>query len=315
MAPPTPASVARRDLVALILAAAAWGLGTVVSKRAVEDFPPLSLLTLQLAASLATLLVLARLSGTSLRGAPRLLGRLGLLNPGLAYALSLLGLVTVSVSLSVMLWALEPLLILALAGVILRERITPGFVALSLLAAAGMTLLLYEPAATGQAMGIALTVAGVACCAVYTVIARRFLPGTTDSTAPVVFAQQVYALAFAVVATAAVAIAGGQVVPATVTPIGLLSAVGSGVLYYAAAYLLYLSALRSVPASIAAVSFYLIPIFGVAGGFAFLGDRLEPVQWAGIALVLMATAAILRMTSRPRVDSAAATARGLVPDR
>jgi drug/metabolite transporter (DMT)-like permease len=307
-------SLARRDLVALILAAAAWGLGTVVSKRAVEEFPPLLLLSVQLAASLVTLVVVARLRGTSLRRAPKLLGRLGLLNPGLAYALSLVGLVTVSVSLSVMLWALEPLLILAVAGVVLRERITPAFVALSLLAAAGMTLLLYEPAATGQFVGILFTVAGVACCAVYTVIARRFLPGTTDSTAPVVFAQQVHALAFALVATILVAVAGGQIVPVAVSPIGLLSAAGSGVLYYAAAYLLYLSALRSVPASLAAVSFYLIPVFGVAGGIVFLGDRLQPVQWTGIAIVLAATAVILRTTSPPMRDSEVASGRNLVSE-
>src|SRR6187397_1946027 len=117
-------AIARRDLAALTLAAAAWGFGTVVSKRAVEEFAPVTLLSLQLAASLATLVVLARVTGTSLRGSPPLLSRLGLLNPGLAYALSLVGLVTVSASLSVMLWALEPLLILALAGVFLGERIT-----------------------------------------------------------------------------------------------------------------------------------------------------------------------------------------------
>jgi probable blue pigment (indigoidine) exporter len=308
------ASLARRDLMALILAAAAWGLGTVFSKRAVEEFPPLTLLSVQLAASLATLVVVARLSGTSLRGAPKLLGRLGLLNPGLAYALSLVGLLTVSVSLSVMLWALEPLLILALAGVVLRERITPGFFGLSLLAAAGMTLLLYEPAATGQFVGILLTIAGVACCAVYTVIARRFLPNSADSTAPVVFAQQVHALGFALGATVVLAVGGGHVDPAAMTPVGLLSAAGSGVLYYAAAYLLYLSALRSVPASLAAVSFYLIPIFGVAGGIVLLGDRLHPVQWAGIAIVLVATAVILRTTSRPMPDSEVAAGRNLVSE-
>ena len=287
-------AIARRDLAALTLAAAAWGFGTVVSKRAVEEFAPVTLLSLQLAASLATLVVLARVTGTSLRGSPPLLSRLGLLNPGLAYALSLVGLVTVSASLSVMLWALEPLLILALAGVFLGERITPGFVALSLVAVAGMVLVLYEPAAGGQVVGIALTIAGVACCAAYTVITRRFLPGTTDSTAPVVFGQQAYALAFGLVVAVALAITSGQILPASVTPIGLASALGSGVLYYAAAYWFYLSALRSVPASFAAVSFYLIPIFGIAAAYLLLGERLDIRQWIGAVIVLVAVFAIVR---------------------
>jgi drug/metabolite transporter (DMT)-like permease len=291
-----PTAVGRRELVALTLAAACWGLGTVVSKRAVAEFPAFTLLSAQLAASLVTLAVAARLSGTSLRGSPVLLGRLGILNPGIAYALSLLGLVTVSASLSVMLWAFEPLLIMALAAGLLGERITMAFVGLSLVAVGGLALLLYEPAAGGQLVGIALTIAGVACCAVYTVLTRRFLPGATDSTAPVVFAQQSHALAFGLVASIALAVAGGQVLPATLTPIGVASAVGSGVLYYAAAYWLYLSALRSVPASFAAVAFYLIPVFGVAGGNLVLGDRLVPIQWAGVFVVLVAIAGILRTT-------------------
>jgi drug/metabolite transporter (DMT)-like permease len=286
--------IARRDLVALTLAAAAWGLGTVISKRAVEEFPPLTLLAVQLAASLTTLVILARLTGTSLRGSPPLLSRLGLLNPGLAYALSLIGLVTVSASLSVMLWAFEPLLILALAAIFLGERITLTFVGLSAVAIAGMVLVLYEPATGGQLVGIALTIAGVVCCAAYTVITRRFLPGATDGTAPVVFGQQAHALGFALVVAVALAIAGGQIAPSAVTPLGLASALASGILYYAAAYWFYLSALRSVPASYAAVSFYLIPIFGIAGAFLLLGDRLDIRQWIGAVIVLIAVFAIVR---------------------
>jgi drug/metabolite transporter (DMT)-like permease len=74
---------------------------------------------------------------------------------------------------------------------------------------------------------------------------------------------------------------------------GWASAIGSGVLYYGLAYWLYLFGLRSVPASVAALSFYLIPLFGVAGGFVFLGERFEPTQWIGVVVVLVALAAIL----------------------
>ena len=303
--------VGRRDVVALTAAAAAWGLGTVVSKRAVEEFPAISLLSIQLAASLITLVVAARFTGTSLRGSPPALSRLGILNPGIAYALSLIGLMTVSVSLSVMLWALEPLLILMLAAVFLRERVTMAFVGLSMVAVAGMVLILYQPAASGQIVGIALTIGGVVCCAAYTVLTRRFLPGATDSTAPVVFAQQAHALGFALVVCLSLALAGGQLIPNAVTPVGVASALGSGVLYYAAAYWFYLSALRRVPASYAAVSFYLIPIFGVAGGYLFLGERLQPTQWAGILVVLTSTALILWTTRKVTTRAEPAVRPGL----
>jgi drug/metabolite transporter (DMT)-like permease len=295
----------RRTALALTLAAACWGFGTVVSKRAIDEIPPLTLLPIQLAASLAVLAVLMRWRGLPLRdrSGSRILGRLGVLNPGLAYALSLLGLAYITASLSVMLWAVEPLLILVLAAWFLRERIGPSLIVLSIVALSGMLLVIYEPGSTGTPLGVVLTVAGVACCATYTVITRRWLT-TADSTAQVVVAQQIYALAFAPVLTTGIWLLGGAVRPESVSPAGWASAIGSGFLYYGLAYWLYLSALRHVPASIAAVSFYLIPVFGVAGGFLLLGERLDPGQWIGVAVVLAAIALILRRTIATEARSA-----------
>ena len=59
-----------------------------------------------------------------------------------------------------------------------------------------------------------------------------------------------------------------------------------------------------MPASAAASSFYLIPVFGVAGSFVFLGERLDPVQWLGAAVVLAAVFTILRRTSGPEPEAA-----------
>ena len=259
--------VARRDLVALVLAATCWGVGTVISKAALDEVPPLTLLPIQLAVSLVILGLLMRRQGISFRsdGSP-LLGRLGLLNPGAAYALSLLGLATITASLSVLLWALEPLMILFLAGWFLHERITPSFIALSLVAVGGVVVILYDPAAsTGQVIGVALTLAGIACCAAYSVITRRWIPGARE-TSQVILAQQAHALAFALVLVVVVGVAGGAISPSSLTPLGVASAIGSGALYYAGAYWFYLGALRHVPASYAALSFYLIPIVGVTAG-------------------------------------------------
>ena len=287
----------RKTVVALILAAACWGLGTVVSKRATDEVPPLTLLPIQLGASLVVLGLLMRWRGLPFRdpSASPILARLGVLNPGIAYALSLLGLVHITASLSVVLWVLEPLLILALAAWFLHERVEAPVLTFSLVALSGIVLVVYQPGA-GSPVGVALTVAGVGCCAAYSVIARRWLE-TSDSTAQVVLAQEAYALGFALVLVAAVGLTGGVVWPVGMTAAGWASAVTSGVLYYALAYWFYLSALREVPASIAAVSFYLIPVCGVAGGVLLLGERLDPSQWVGVAIVLGAVTIIFRRTS------------------
>ena len=286
--------IAPRDLAFLVLAAVCWGLGTVISKRAVAEVPPISLLTIQLATSVGLLAIFFRRDRRSRRPpASRIVIRLGLLNPGLAYALSLIGLVTISAGLSVVLWALEPILIVLLSGVVLHERVTRSFIALSLIAVAGMSIVAYDPAGGGQIVGVALTLGGVVCCAVYTVVVKRLLPGA-DSTGEVVLGQQGYALALAAALTVLVAVVGGAVIPAAVSPLGMISAVASGAVYYAGAYWFYLGALRDVPASRAVVAFYLIPIVGVIASVGLLGERLDPRQWIGVILVVGATLASLR---------------------
>lgn len=291
--------------VFLVLAAACWAGGTVVSKQAVAEVPPLTLLAVQLAVSVAFLLVVARLRGERLpdRGDGRNLARLGLLNPGLAYALSLVGLAEISASVAVLLWALEPILILALAALVLREHIGPAVVAGSLAAVAGLVLVVAEPAMGGSAVGIGLTIAGVAVCALYTVGSRRWLPGATDSTLGVVAGQQAYALGLAVAVVAVAGLAGAPVLPASITVAGIAGAVVSGLLYYAFAYLFYLSALRAMRASVAASSFYLIPVIGV-GLAALAGERLEPLQWLGGGIVVGAVALITIVGIRTARDGA-----------
>lgn len=302
----TRLSPSRRDALALVAAAACWGAGTAVSKQAVAELPPFTLLCAQLAVSVAFLGVLGRLRGERLPIGRdgRLLGRLGILNPGLAYALSLIGLTQISASLSVLLWATEPILILVLAAGVLGESLGAAILLPSLAAMAGLALAVFDPAASGSLVGVGLTVAGVAVCAVYTVATRRWLPGTSDSTFGVVLAQQTHALGFAALATAGVAVAGWTIVPQSISVAGIASTIVSGLLYYAFAYLFYLGALRSLPASVAGASFYLIPIFGVSSAWLF-GERLQPLQWVGAAIVVASVAAI---TLRPRASVTAAEA-------
>ncbi|HJW21694.1 MAG TPA: EamA family transporter, partial [Candidatus Limnocylindrales bacterium] len=99
---------AARPALALLLAAACWGSGTAISKQAVASFPPLTLLAIQLVVSIAFLAIAGTFRGERLRTDrhERAISRLGILNPGLSYALGLLALTTISASLSVLIWAL-----------------------------------------------------------------------------------------------------------------------------------------------------------------------------------------------------------------
>ncbi len=289
--------VPRRTLIVLVLAAASWGVGTVISKRAVAEIQPFVLLAVQLTASVVALgivLILTRRraqpgAGPLRTASPASLDRLGLLNPGAAYALSLIGLTQITASLSVLLWAGEPILILILAWAWLREPITRRLVGLSIAGLAGIALVTWSPGLAGQGGGIVVTLAGVGCCAVYSVMARTRI-GAATSTVRVVFGQQVWALGLALLmllTSVIVAPSASSDQPAAPVSIGAwASAVVSGLVYYGLAYGFYLNGLRRVPASVAASAFYLIPVFGVTAGWAFLGERLDPAQLIGAGIIL-----------------------------
>lgn len=113
----------RAAAAALVAAAACWGVGTVVTKQVVDDVAPLTLLPAQLAVSCVLLLTIAvarreRLAWTQ---PTRRLAALGVLNPGMAYALGLVGLTSITASMYV--WATESVVILLLAALVLREHI------------------------------------------------------------------------------------------------------------------------------------------------------------------------------------------------
>ena len=301
---------ARTAVVALVAAAACWGLGTVVSKQVVDDVAALTLLPVQLAASGALLLVITLVRRESFAWTPpvRRLAALGVLNPGIAYALGLIGLTTITASMSVLLWALEPVVILLLAALVLREHI-PGALAASVaVAIAGVMLVVYQPGATGAAVGITLTLVSIGCCALYAVLTRRMT--LDDSSLIVVLAQQVAALVFAVLLATVVELIGGTGWDLGAQNSGgvWLGAAASGVLYYGLGFWFFVSGLRRVPASYAAAFLPLIPVFGLAAGY-LVGERLEPRQWLGAVVIVAATAAIAvrQRATAPEIATVART--------
>ncbi len=290
-----------RHVLLLVAATACWGVGTVLSKQVLDrGVAPLTLLAVELAASCLLLLLAMGLLGVRLTWSPsvRTLAALGVLNPGLAYALGLLGLVSISASLSVLLWATEPVLIMLLAYFVLRERIAPATMAAVAAALLGVALVIFRPGATGDAMGVALTVAAVAACGVYTVVTRRLL--LDDSSLAVVLVQQAAALVFAVIVVGTAVTLGSADVGLPADPGTWALAAASGMVYYGLAFWFFVGGLRGVPAATAAGFLPLIPVFGLAAGFA-VGDRLMDRQWLGAALVVLATgaAAIRHLTKRP----------------
>ena len=63
------------------------------------------------------------------------------------------------------------------------------------------------------------------------------------------------------------------------------------------------AALRRIPASNASIVATLEPVIATLLGWAFLGERLEPLQLVGAGLILAAVVILQRETSEPLLDT------------
>jgi drug/metabolite transporter (DMT)-like permease len=301
-------------ITALVLAAACWGGATVITKHVLTDVPPLTLLVLQLTVSVVFLwaiVLVQRLRMPGRRDIVRL-GGIGILNPGLAYTFGLLGLSQTTASMSTLLWAAEPILILGLAWLILRERLTRTLLAFSLLAIAGVVLVARIDVGVDQTsllLGNGLILIGVACCALYTVLTRRMV--TDLDPVLIVVLQQTVAWVWALAIWPLEWGREGAVTLTAISPASWGWAALSGVLYYALAFWCYIIGLKQLPASMVGQFLNLIPIFGVAGAYLFLGERLTVVQAIGGVLILVAVVMVLRWQRADATTASAAAPIGL----
>lgn len=284
-------------VLTMTLAAACWGAGAVMSKGVLGYLPPLTLLVVQLLASLTFLwtIIAIQKMRVPLRRETFRLGLIGVLNPGLAYTFSLLGLSLTTASMSALLWAAEPILILGLAWLILRERLTRSLLACSLLAIIGVFLVIGVNTSidsSGSFVGNLLILAGVCCCALYTVLTRR--DASTLDPVLLLAVQETAALLWALLIWPFELWAGKMTDLTAISSSAWLWAVVSGIVYYALAFWFYIIGLKRIPASLAGFFLNLIPIFAVGGAYLFLGERLAAIQWAGAALILVAVMAMLR---------------------
>ena len=283
--------------LSLVLACALWGVATVISKQLLTSVPPITLLVLQLSTSVVVLWALTLASGLRSVSRRKLvpIALIGVLNPGLSYTLSMLGLAHTTASVATLLWAAEPAMIIVLAWLLLREVITFRLLALTATASCGVVLvsglLGKADLAADSELGVALILGGVACCALYTVLSRKIaididplLTVTVQQTAGLLWALSIWRIELKGSALEAVL---------AMTTSVLAGAMLTGLMYYALAFWLYLSGLRRVPASTAGLFLNLTPAFGVAVAYVWLGERLTQMQWIGAGIILISVLALL----------------------
>jgi drug/metabolite transporter (DMT)-like permease len=295
-----------KTLAVLILCNLIWSAQPVAGKVLLETYPPGTVGWFRYASALAGYLLAAALLGK----------RYGLPWPGLraprrpdVLRVTALGLVTFCYAPlmyafglnasramdSALLVAMEPLMTVLLAWLLLGERVRPVHGASFLVALTGFSLLsglsisrVMEGLDT-HAAGNLILLAGLLGEAAFSPLASR-LTDRYSATAILATALTLGACAL----TLALAVAQPSSLAAAFSQMpswrGWIALFWLGPLGSAGCYLLWLRALRSAPISAMVVTLFVQPLAGALWGAAFLDERLTLIQAAGGALILLALA-------------------------
>jgi inner membrane transporter RhtA len=189
----------------------------------------------------------------------------------------------IGLGLAVTLEFLGPLAV-ALAGA--RHRATLGCLAPAVVG----VVLLTRPQPSSDYVGVALALLAALCWAGYILLNRTIgqrTPGVAGSAA----AGAVSALLYVPVGIA-VLIANPP------TPTALACAAAAGVLASVVPFLFDLLALRRVPAPVFGIFMSGSPVYAALIGAVVLGQALAVLDWAGIALVVLANVGAVRLSAR-----------------
>jgi drug/metabolite transporter (DMT)-like permease len=274
----------------MVGAVALWGSGFVMNKASLASVPPLQLLALELLASCTLLWTVAIGRGEQARLNRRTVrhGLTGLLEPGLAYILFISGLTMTGAANASILAATQPVMVVGLAWLLLREPIPPRLLRVLAAAMVGTLLVTVSDAAhfNGQTLrGDVLILLSTGCASLYVLFSRA----ATAELPPALLAALQQSVGLLCV-LAALTLETFFSPPAAVTaaPGDYLVVIVSGIMQYALAFLLYLSALRYISATRAVLFIALLPVFGMGNAVLWLGESVTLMQVIGAGLVVAA---------------------------
>jgi drug/metabolite transporter (DMT)-like permease len=284
-----------------IASAAFYGLSFVLTKGGLQQIQPTLLITIE---SLASVLFMSLLILVQKRRFPNLilllkLGTIGIFEPGLAYIVVAKGLVLTTASNATVISALEPIVTLGLACVLLRERISVAKLSIAVISIVGVCLISSAAGGTPSLLGDLLILVGVLFASLYAIATERsFHIAEGIDPLMVAWAQQLIALLFFVGLTVLSITHGIEPLRlSSFAPSALLTAITAGIVGHGLAFLLYLNALRYLSASDTSLYLSLIPVFGTTAAVLFLGERLSWDQGVGALLVVLSIAALARVES------------------
>jgi drug/metabolite transporter (DMT)-like permease len=268
----------------LVVAAAMWGSAATFIKFALDAWGPMTLLVAQLLSANVVLWAVLLIRGYRRPQHVWKVLVLGVLEPGLCYALIIIGLLFTTAANTAILSATESFFVVTLAAVFLRERLTRRSVVGLCVALAGVLALESAGGISGVHVGDALVLAGLLAAGLYVVVARTI----ADSFDTLTMTAHQFAASLALVlpfALARWAIGAEQVFePRPLS--SWVAALGVGIVGYGGSFLLYNYAIAHVQAGLSSMILNLMPVFGLAAAVTFLGESVGLMGIVGAVLVI-----------------------------
>ncbi len=289
-----------KAIVYTVISAACWGLTIAMNKLALNYIPPLHLLVIQLASSITFLWIAAYFfnSYSLLNWQTIKYSITGILEPGLAYMFSVLGLVMTTASNASLINATEPIIIILMSYVFLKEKFNKNLLLLTLVTLIGMLLTLSKDLILLKSneynfLGDILIFGGEICASIYNIVSHNIVKKNQNIYPLVLVAVQQTVGFICITLVWHIGILGHEVANLSTVSLEIwILAIASGIMQYALAFWFYLSALREVAASTAALCLTLIPVFGIGGAYVFLHEHLTFWQWLGAILIVTAVSSI-----------------------
>jgi drug/metabolite transporter (DMT)-like permease len=277
-----------------VLLALAWGFNWPAVKIMLSAIPPFALRGMGLGGGALLLLLLAKSRGTRVWPAPAAwpgiwmgaVSTVMLFNFATAFAQ-----LSTSTSRAAVLTFTTPMMAAALAWLFLGER--PGRRGGAALALGGVGVavlawpVLNASAHGGPLRGLLLPLLAAFAWAAGTVAAKRWPPQGDRIVATA------WQLLLGSVAGLLISVAIGEVIPSAWPERVVWAMVYHVLIATALAYVLWYRLLASASATAASLAVLAVPVVGVLGAMALVGDRPSSTDWAGFALVLGGAALVV----------------------
>lgn len=289
---PRPLTMSAADWLMLVVLSILWGGSFYLNKLAVAELPPLTVALGRVGIAAIVLVSMAWMRGElwPLRTAWPVFLTLGLINSALPFFLVAWGQTQIASGLASILNATTPLFAVVIANAAtIDDKLTPSRAVGIVCGLIGVVVMIGPGALKGLSLHVVGELACLAAAALYatgTVYARRFRSFTPNALA----AGQTGAATLLLLAP--VAYVDHPWTHGPPVPHVIAALIGLGAFSTAVAYLLYFRLLARAGATNTSLVTFLIPVTAVLLGALALGERLEPHQIAGMAVIAVGLVAI-----------------------